>query len=412
MRILVITNRYAPDVEGGYEETCKDVVEALIRAGHEVCVLSRRSRLEGHISSVARILPDCSVPPGALGLLVGLARVFKARRKVARLAKAFDPDLVYLWNLAGLPLPLVTRWINSRPTVVYVAEHWFAGWITGKRLPDPVGHKLLEATRRQLFSWKRLARIMNRMAKWAWVPYWKRSVITSPELIQYDSRYMRQRAESEGILIRSTEVPHGIHIASYDFRPTSERSLDQLLYVGRVVADKGIETIIESLSQFREIGRPETCLTVVGHGEGRYVATLIDLADRLGVLDRVRFRGRVPRENVPQVFSEHGIFVFAPVWEEPFGIVLLEALASGIPTVCSGKGGTSEIIHHESTGLIFKPGDSLTLSQAILRFQEDADLADRCSRAGRALVENQFDVEVISSQAVTEVEIVAGPSTR
>jgi glycosyltransferase involved in cell wall biosynthesis len=105
---------------------------------------------------------------------------------------------------------------------------------------------------------------------------------------------------------------------------------------------------------------------------------------RLGIGDQVVFAGRVTREDLPSYFARADVYVSPALGGESFGIVLLEAMASGAPVIASDIPGYDEVVRHGIDGLLVPPGDVPALSKAILRMLTESGLADRFSAAGTA----------------------------
>ena len=135
--------------------------------------------------------------------------------------------------------------------------------------------------------------------------------------------------------------------------------------VGRVNPIKGHETLIKGIPEIRA-KFPETVFVVIGGGD--YITTLKSISND------VIFLGM--RSNVPELMKDLDVFVLAS-WDEPFGLVTVEAMAAGIPIVATNTGGTLEIIINEETGLLIPPKDASKLAQAIIRMLTDAELSKR-----------------------------------
>lgn len=114
------------------------------------------------------------------------------------------------------------------------------------------------------------------------------------------------------------------------------------------------------------------------------------LAAELGIAERVAFAGH--REDVPAVLSQLSLFVLPSLYE-PFGRVLIEAMAAGLPIVASRAGGVPEIVVDGETGLLVTPGDAEALAVAIETVMGDAALAARLAKSGLERVENCFSLD-------------------
>jgi glycosyltransferase involved in cell wall biosynthesis len=128
---------------------------------------------------------------------------------------------------------------------------------------------------------------------------------------------------------------------------------------------------------------PEASLVLQGQGESAYMDELRARAASLGVTDRVELSS-APRERLPDVYAGADAILFPSQWEEPWGLVPLEAMAVGRPVVASGTGGSAEYLRHEVNCLIFEPRDAPTaLAEAVRRLSADAQLRERLVAAGR-----------------------------
>lgn len=125
--------------------------------------------------------------------------------------------------------------------------------------------------------------------------------------------------------------------AIHEIHPPIDRSgrtgTVRLLYVGRIVRTKGLRDVIAALAALTDL---DLALDVVGDGNDRQNCE--ELADRLGVAERVSFHGRLPRESVDDFYAAADIFVF-PSYREPGGNVSLEAMSFGLPLIVCERGG-------------------------------------------------------------------------
>ena len=150
--------------------------------------------------------------------------------------------------------------------------------------------------------------------------------------------------------------------------------------VGRLAPWKGQHLVIRALAQLP----PTTRLVLIGaamFGEDDYVARLHEEVARLGLADRVEFRGFT--EDVFAALEQVDVLVHASVVPEPFGQVVVEGLAAGVPVIAARGGGPSEILTHGKDGLLHDAGDVAGLAGLIRSVQQDAVLRDRLVTNGR-----------------------------
>jgi len=162
--------------------------------------------------------------------------------------------------------------------------------------------------------------------------------------------------------LRYSVIPNGVDLAR--FRPSARRRSRspkkvRCLAVARLVERKGIADLIQAIASL-ERGRYE--LEIVGSGPDEQ--RLKDLAELLGVSREVIFAGSVDRAVIPGRYRDADIFTLAP-WDDAFGNVFAEALASGLPIVGSTVGGIPEVVEHGKNGFLVPPREPKALAAAI-----------------------------------------------
>jgi glycosyltransferase involved in cell wall biosynthesis len=171
--------------------------------------------------------------------------------------------------------------------------------------------------------------------------------------------------------------------------PASQRPRD-LVYVGRIdrsSAWKGIDVLIRALARLGDL--PEVRLKLVGDGDA--LPDHLELADRLGVADRVDSVGALDGADLVEAVRSAAVLVLPSLTDaEAFGMVLLEAMACATPVVASSVGGPAFVLAGEEAGLLVPPGDPAALEKACRRLLADTGLADRMGAAGRRRAEEYF----------------------
>lgn len=164
-----------------------------------------------------------------------------------------------------------------------------------------------------------------------------------------------------------------------------------LLSVGRLQVRKGHDLVIRALSALAGTG-PRLRYAIAGDGEER--GRLERLAAEQGVADRVHFVGRVAPMALPAYYAAADIFVHPNRVDgtdfEGFGLVFLEAAASGLPSIGGRSGGVPEAIEEDRTGLLVSGADVEELARAIRRLADSGALRTELGTAARARVLSQF----------------------
>ncbi len=171
----------------------------------------------------------------------------------------------------------------------------------------------------------------------------------------------------------------------------------RILSIGRLVERKGVDTLVAALAHLPQ-RLPDGSgveLVVAGGPDAAHldgdpeVRRLRELARAAGVGDRVRFVGRVTREDVPALLRSADVVACVP-WYEPFGIVPLEAMACGVPVVAAGVGGILDSVEDGVTGLHVPPREPVAVARALGRLLADEALRTRMGRAGAERVTARF----------------------
>lgn len=159
-----------------------------------------------------------------------------------------------------------------------------------------------------------------------------------------------------------------------------------VLYVGRMVEEKGVNVLIGAIPLVIRSGVPVKLLVV---GDGYASDRMKRIAWELGVYDKVFFTGYIKDSELERIFSIADVQA-VPSLYEPFGIVALEGMARGLPVVVSDTGGLAEIVDNESTGLKVPPNNSVELSNALRRLLVDRQLSEKLKRNALDEVRRRF----------------------
>jgi glycosyltransferase involved in cell wall biosynthesis len=191
---------------------------------------------------------------------------------------------------------------------------------------------------------------------------------------------------------RAALIPPGVDTTVFTPPAADQKRERSVMYVGRIQTTsrwKGLEVLLGALPQV-VAQVPDVVLDMVGEGDA--VPGLKALATELGVADHVRWHGGLSPEGVAGHYRSTSATVLPSLTEaESFGMVLVEAMASGCPVVGSEVGGIPYVVRDEVDGLIVSPGDVHALATALVRLLEDPHLVARMGREGRRAAEERWD---------------------
>lgn len=401
MRVLAVGNMYPPHHLGGYELCCRGAVRRLRRDGHEARVLTtdyrRRDPAPGidEDPDVHRELRwywhEHAWPELGVRERLGLERHNAAR--FDRHLEEFRPDLVTWWAMGGMSLGLIERARrNGIPALLFVHDYW-----------PSYGPERDLWTR--MWRWRpRAAAVVERATG---LP--KRPDLAGAGRWLFNSRSMHEETVRTGLQVRDWGILapgiDGAYLAAA--REPAPPWRWQLLYLGRIVPQKGVGTAIEAMSRLP----PEATLRIVGEGDAAHRRELEQLAAELRVADRVRFEPPRLGQQVFDVYRACDALLFPVRWPEPFGLVPLEAMALGRPVIATGRGGSADYLQDGANSLLFPAGDAAALAARITRLAADSALRDRLREGGyrtaAAHGEDRFN-----QGAVAEMLAATGTSTQ
>jgi glycogen(starch) synthase len=381
MRILAVGNMYPPHHFGGYELVWQSAMRAARAAGHEVRVVTtdlRTGAPEPDDPDVHRELRwswrDHAFP--ALGIRGRVALERHNARVLDRHLEELRPDVVSWWAMGGMSLSLMER-VRRRgiPAVAFVHNEWLG---YGREV-DGWAHPF--ATR-----YRALAPLAERLTG---VP--ARIDLEEAARYVFVSETTRRRTLALGLDLRSTGVAHsGIDRAFLDATPPHPWRW-RMLYVGRLDENKGVHTAIDALAHLPA----EATLTIVGGWDEAEEQRLRERAAG----GRVQFEGQRDRAELKDAYRDCDVLVFPSIWEEPWGLVPLEAMGMGRPVVATGRGGSGEYLRDEHNAVLFEAGDPRALAAAVRRLADSAPLRARLYEQGlataRANTEDHFNAHVL-----------------
>jgi glycosyltransferase involved in cell wall biosynthesis len=377
LRLLTVTLEYPPPSFGGYEVMCAQVCTWLKQRGHEVLVLTALPAELGTISAdededivpVRRILRSYwdglsnLDPPFQEALAIEQHNQAQMQDVLA----TYHPDVVAFWHMGDISLGLITTTANlGYPLVFVIGDDWlcYGGWADAW-LRWCNAHPEQAAVVEQRTGLPTRLPDLGALGAFCFVSAW-----TKRRAEQIGGwHFPRAQIISPGL--SPTEFPPLIQVPD---RPWQWR----LLWVGRVVEEKGIETAIHALSPLPT----ETMLEIVGLVDPAYRQHLEALAGTLGVASRLSFSLAL-RQQVRSRYQQADVTLFtSKIEHEAFGLVPLEAMASCCPVIATGVGGSSEYCLDGVNCVRVPPGDPAALAHAVQHLAQRRDLRWRLVEGG------------------------------
>ncbi|MBW3614929.1 MAG: glycosyltransferase [Actinobacteria bacterium] len=394
MRIALVSEHASPlAVLGGVDAGGQNVhvaalAQALAQLGHEVVVHTRRET------------PDL---PRRVDLCPGVVVDHVDAGPPRPVTK--DCLLPFMGDFAA---DLQRSWQTERPDVVH-AHFWMSGWASleaARPLGIPVVQTLhaLGVVKRRHQGAKDTSP-SERLAMEEMIVRRVDHIVATctDELFEL----LRLGAEASRVSV----VPCGVDLDLFTpSGPVEQRDprRRRIVVVSRLVERKGIGNVITALADV-----PDTDLLIAG---GAPKAELVDdpeyrrlaaLAKEYGVAERVEFRGRVGRGELPALFRSADVVVCVP-WYEPFGIVPLEAMACGVPVVASAVGGLVDTVVDGVTGVLVPARQPARLAEALTDLLDAPDVMRALGAAGAARARNRYGWLRVASLTAETYRKLAG----
>jgi phosphatidyl-myo-inositol alpha-mannosyltransferase len=332
---------YAWEAPGGVQVHVRQLAKRMLEWGHDVLVLAPASArpAERHVVPVGR---PVRVPYN--GSVAPISPTPASASRVRGVLTEFQPDVIH----AHEPLVPGTAMFATRfPGAPVVAT--FHAYADRALLFSAIAPALRGV-------WRRLA---VRIA-----------------VSEAAASFVARRFPQDGLRI----IPNGAEIEEFaQAEPARLPEGRRILFVNRLDRRKGFSVMIRA---FELVSRrhPETLLVVAGDGKDRTAVRRLPQA----VADRVVMLGSVAHHLLPPYHAACEIFCAPATGRESFGIVLVEAMAAGLPVVASDIPGYREVVRDGVEGLLVPPSDPSRVAAAMSRLLEEPELARRMGEAGRA----------------------------
>jgi len=383
MRICMLTWEFPPRIVGGIARHCLSLSKALAKLGHEVYVVTLEfpgAPLFEDINGIKvyRVLIELGHPNFIIWTF--LFNHFM-EKKVADLSENIEFDIIHIHDWLTAKAGISSKHFLNKPLIstIHSTEE---GRSRGLHNPDSF---LIDG-----IEW--------------WMTYEARQVIVCSNSVKWE-------VESHFSLPHDkvTVIPNGIEVSSFNLNINREEVKRRygikpneriILFVGRLVPQKGVDTLIKAVPLIVQQHR-DVRILIAGDGWSRNY--LEELARSMGLGDRIRFLGFISDWELEDLMVTADVLVVPSIYE-PFGIVALEGMAAGTPVVATNIGGLSEIIEHDRTGVLVYPEDPGSIAWGINKVLSDPKYADWLVRNARRKVRKAYSWEAIAKRTVEVYE--------
>ena len=377
MKILMLTWEYPPRIVGGIARVVHDLSKRLIKDGHEVTVVTYRDNAG---------VPEYENDKGV--------NVYRVDNYMIHPNNFIDWIMQLNFNL----IAKATEIINKEGGFDVIHAHDWLVTYAAKSLKNAYDIPIVatihatEAGRNSGIH-DDTQRYIND-TEWL-LTYEATEVIVNSNFMKNDLQRLF------GLPYDKINVtPNGINLNNftgierdYDFRRQYAMDNEKIiLYVGRLVYEKGIQHLIAAMPKI--LSNYHDAKLVIA-GKGGMIDDLKAETSSLGLDNKVYFTGYMDSKKVQKMYKCADVAVF-PSTYEPFGIVALEAMLAGVPTVVSDVGGLDEIVTHGVDGMKSYAGNPNSIADSVTALLYDHQLATNISKKARQKVKEQFNWEKIA----------------
>jgi phosphatidylinositol alpha-mannosyltransferase len=344
---------YAWDAPGGVQVHVRELSEHLRARGHDVVVIAPGTRPSTD-TNVRIIGRPVRIPFN--GSVVPISPDPRSRRTIRRGFEDFAPDVVHVHEPFSPSTGMFAALAATAPVVA--TFHAYADRSVALAAFAPL-----------------LRPVWNRLSV---------RLAVSNAAAQFAGRHFKGPIRV---------VPNGLDIEPFrDAQPASLSGSPRLLFVGRLEPRKGFRFAVRAFRMLAE-EFPESILVVAGDGPEK--KAVLELPPE--IRERVVMPGAVSRSDLPHYHAAADVFLAPNTGGESFGMVLLEAMAAGLPVVASDIPGYREVLRHEVEGLLVPARDPAALAHAARRLLLDPALARSLGAAGRVRAE-RFAWPVVATE--------------
>ena len=371
MKILMLTWEYPPRIVGGIARVVHDLSKRLIKDGHEVHVVTYK---EGNVS-------DYENDKGV--------HVHRVNNYMINPNNFIDWIMQLNFNMIAKANELIEK--EGKFDVIH-AHDWLVTY-AAKTLKNSYNIPIV-ATIHATES-GRNSGIHDEVQRYINDTEWLLTYEASEVLV--NSNYMKNELQRLfGLPFEKINVvPNGINMTSfngverdYDFRRQYAADNEKIiLFLGRLVYEKGVQHLIAAMPKI--LANYHDSKLIIA-GKGGMLDELREQVNYLNIGHKVYFTGYLDAKKVCKMYKAADISVF-PSTYEPFGIVALEAMLAGVPTVVSDVGGLDEIVEHKVNGMKSYAGNPNSIADSILNLLYDPQLCANIVKQARIKVKNEYN---------------------
>lgn len=393
MKILMLTWEYPPRVVGGISKVVYDLSHKMVKEGNEVTVITYK---EGN--NVKYYENDKGV------------EVYRVDNYMIRPNNFIDWIMQLNFNMITKANEIINK--NGKFDVIH-AHDWLVAY-SAKSIKESYNIPLISTIHATESG--RNSGIHDETQRYINDSEWMLTYESSEVIV--NSNYMKNEVQRLFGLPydKINVIPNGVNLQlfsnvniDYDFRRQYAMDNEKIiLYVGRLVYEKGIQNLIAAMPKVLDRYHDSKLIIC---GRGGMIDELREQVKYLGIENKVYFAGYCDSKKMQKMYKCADVAVF-PSTYEPFGIVAIESMLSGTPTIVSDVGGLNEIIEHGVTGMKSYAGNANSIADSVLSLLFDPKLCANISQNAIKKVRENYNWSKITDSTYYVYQLAIGKTVQ
>ena len=393
MKILMLTWEYPPRVVGGISKVVYDLSHKMVKEGNEVTVVTYKDG-----DNVKYYENDKGV------------EVYRVDNYMIRANNFIDWIMQLNFNMITKVNEIINK--NGKFDVIH-AHDWLVAY-SAKSIKESYNIPLISTIHATESG--RNSGIHDETQRYINDSEWMLTYESSEVIV--NSNYMKNEVQRLFGLPydKINVIPNGVNLQlfsnvniDYDFRRQYAMDNEKIiLYVGRLVYEKGIQNLIAAMPKVLDRYHDSKLIIC---GRGGMIDELREQVKYLGIENKVYFAGYCDSKKMQKMYKCADVAVF-PSTYEPFGIVAIESMLSGTPTIVSDVGGLNEIIEHGVTGMKSYAGNANSIADSVLALLFDPKLCANISQNAIKKVKENYNWSKITDSTYYVYQLAIGKTVQ
>lgn len=343
MKIVIFNTWYFPNMMGGAEHSVKILAENLVKKGQKVVVVTVDSPTKKTVCENINGVKVYRLNSGKYKLFDAYAKKYKGFKQLKnkyyelfnksinneldRVLKKIKPDIVHVNCISGLSFKAIECVHEHSIPIIYTLRNYFMLNPTNREMP-----KILT------YIYKKIVKNYSNYA----------IAVTAPSLFTLKKHLqlgLFDKVKIKKCIPNCIDIPYNTTIKEINLHRQREKKVTNFIYAGWISEDKGIRYLLKAFNNIKT----DATLTLCGDGDLRQL-----VKDAAKQNKNIKYLGKLDTQALYHQYELADVSIVPSIWEEPFGRVVIEANAYGLPVIASDQGGIPEIISTVAGGVVYE----------------------------------------------------------